>query len=106
MFRYSALLTIISILLIVGCSPDDANEANVKSITYPGEHGKTVFEILDTNHDVDYTESDMGVFINSIDGIKNADGKYWRYYINDNPGKVAADKVNLTAEDIVEWKYR
>ena len=93
-------------LLSVGCSNDDGNTPQVRSIIYDGVNGKTVFEVLKTTHDVDYTDSDMGVFINSIDGIKNEGGKYWRYYINDEPGKVASDKAVLSDSDKVEWQYK
>lgn len=48
----------------------------------------------------------FGVFIESIAGIKNGDGnKYWQYYVNSKLGDVAADKKEIKAGDVVEWKF-
>lgn len=48
----------------------------------------------------------FGVFVESIDGIKNGDdGKYWQYYINNVLGDVAADKKILKEGDNVEWRF-
>lgn|SRR5680860_429916 len=67
----------------------------------------TVFDISKENVTVEYNNNyDFGVFIESINGIKNGDdGKYWQYYINGKLGDVAVDKKNLEAGDEVEWRF-
>lgn len=67
----------------------------------------TVFDITKENTDLEYNNNyDFGVFIESVNGIKNGDeGMYWQYYINDKLGDVAADKKNLEDEDVVEWRF-
>lgn len=48
----------------------------------------------------------FGVFIESIDGIKNGDdGKYWQYYIDGVLGDAAADKKVLKKGERVEWRF-
>ena len=67
----------------------------------------TVFDVLKNNADIKYNNNySFGVFIESINGIKNGDdGKYWQYYINDVLGDVAADKKVLKEGDAVEWRF-
>ena len=49
---------------------------------------------------------EMGVLIESIDGLKGgADNKWWQYWINEVLGEVAADKKEAKAEDVIEWKF-
>jgi hypothetical protein len=48
----------------------------------------------------------MGVFVESIDGIKNGtDNKYWQYWVNSELPMVAADKKEIKKDDRVEWKF-
>lgn len=48
----------------------------------------------------------MGVFVESIDGVKNGtDGKYWQYWVNDKLGEVAADKKEIKVGDKIEWRF-
>lgn len=49
---------------------------------------------------------EMGVFVESIDGVKNGrDDKYWQYWVNDELGEVAADKKKVQKDDKIEWKF-
>ena len=48
----------------------------------------------------------MGVFVESIDGIKNGrDNKYWQYWVNNELPMIAADKREIKGGDRVEWKF-
>jgi len=48
----------------------------------------------------------MGVFIESINGVKNGtDGRYWQYWVNDKLGEVAADKKEIKGGDKIEWRF-
>jgi len=106
MRRTITMALLIMMILCISCSSENDSQTEIEAITYNGVNGKTVFELLAENHNVDYTESDMGNFINTIDGIKNQGGKFWRYFINDQPGQVAADKAILSTGDKVEWRYK
>jgi len=67
----------------------------------------TVFDVLKNNADIKYNNNySFGVFIESINGIKNgAEEKYWQYYINDKLGDSAADKKKLEDRDEIEWRF-
>jgi len=48
----------------------------------------------------------IGVFVESIDGVKNgADNKYWQYWVNSELPMVAADKKEIKKGDRVGWRF-
>ncbi|MBZ9572607.1 DUF4430 domain-containing protein [Patescibacteria group bacterium] len=48
----------------------------------------------------------MGVFVESIDGLKNGtEDKYWQYFVNDKLGEVAADRRTIKEGDKIEWRF-
>ncbi|MEK7114182.1 MAG: DUF4430 domain-containing protein [Patescibacteria group bacterium] len=47
----------------------------------------------------------LGFFIDSINGKKNADGRYWILYVNDVSASVGASATTIRADDVLEWKY-
>jgi hypothetical protein len=51
----------------------------------------------------DYPE--LGFFVDSINGKKNADGRYWILYLNGLSASAGASTVMVSAGDTVEWKY-
>ena len=67
----------------------------------------TVFDVLKNNADIKYNNNyNFGVFIESINGIKNGEEeKYWQYYINNVLGDVAADKKTLEDKNSIEWRF-
>lgn len=48
---------------------------------------------------------DMGLFVESINEKKNADGYYWILYVNGKSSDTGASQTTLKAGDIVEWRY-
>jgi len=62
--------------------------------------GKGNFEIKTTFY------PEMGVFIESINGLRGGmDNKWWQYWVNGKLGEVAADKKQVKAKDIIEWRF-
>jgi hypothetical protein len=45
------------------------------------------------------------VFVDSINGLGNSEGKYWQYYVNGDYGEVSSDRKELGDGDLVEWKW-
>lgn len=90
-----------------------SKDSNIKiEYTISDTSNTTVFEALkkqseSKNFDLKYsTDSRYGVFVESINGVKNGtDNKYWQYYVNDKLGEVAADKKEVKAGDKVEWRF-
>jgi len=76
-----------------------------KTISYKGEDGKTVLELLQKNHKVDVRQSDYGAVVNSIDGTGQTDSAIWLYYIDGTPAAQAADKATTKTGQTIEWKY-
>lgn len=74
--------------------------------------GATVFSLLkklaqNENFKVEskvYPE--MGVFVESIEGVKNGDnGRYWQYWVNGELPMVASDKKEIKGGDKIEWRF-
>ncbi len=57
------------------------------------------------NLEMGIKEYDFGVFVESIDGVKGSSEKAWIYFVNGKSGTIAADQYQLSAGDLVEWKY-
>lgn len=89
-----------------GKSKQTQQEAEqVKTISYDGVEGKTALELLVLEHQANYQTSELGAFVNEIDGIKNTSDTFWMFYVNGNLAEVSADKYVTKAGDIMEWKY-
>jgi len=113
MKRLAIIFTVLfSLLIMVSCSGDADKEEQTQTIedsdtriTLDIESGKTVFELLQVQHQIEFNQSAQGVFVLSINAVKNEGGKAWRYFINDKPGNVACDKAVVFESDIVQWRY-
>ena len=87
-------------------------DGNIKQYELEVFQNSTVFSLLEELAEKEnlIIESssypEMGVFVESIDGLKGgADNKWWQYWINEVLGEVAADKKEAKAEDVIEWKF-
>lgn len=83
----------------------------LKNQIYPSEDS-TVFSLLEEIGEKESFEVEsmvyqgMGIFVESIDGIKGGtDDKWWQYFVNDESGEIAADKKEVKKGDKVEWKF-
>lgn len=105
MYSKSSLIIMLTLGLIFCCSNTEHKTPVEKTIVLKAQQGKTVFELLQARHDIEYSQSSRGVFIKSIDGIENQGGHFWTYYINGKPGQVACDKYKVAKGDRIEWRY-
>ena len=78
-----------------------------KSLNFDYEQGITAFDLLEKSGlEIETKQYDFGIFIESIDSVKNGqDNKYWLYYVNNESPSVAADKMELRAGDKVEFRF-
>lgn len=76
-----------------------------KVISYEGEEGKTALDLLKASHEIGTQDSSIGVFITSIDGVKNEDNKYWMFYTEDQLAPIAADQYETKAGEKIEWRF-
>ena len=58
--------------------------------------------------DIVYTSKQyptMGSFLESLQGIRNANGKYWMLSINGTVSPVGMSQAQVTKGDTVVWTY-
>ncbi len=72
--------------------------------------GMTLFDVTKQLTDLNYTVSQYGVFVNSINGVENAYPYYWMWWIWDGAewilGEVGADSYTLKDGDTILWYYQ
>ena len=90
----------------------DKENGNINSYQISLPQNSTVFSLLEElakreNLKVESKVYEgMGVFVESIDGVKNGtEKKYWQYWVNSELPPVAADKKEVKKGDKVEWKF-
>jgi hypothetical protein len=49
--------------------------------------------------------SGLGFFVNQINGVENANSKYWTLYVNGNYSMVGTSQYNPKEGDRIEWKF-
>lgn len=76
-------------------------------ITYSGVDGRTVLELLQENASSVETSGYGDEFlVVSINGIANGtEGRFWFYYVNEQPGQLAASDYETSAGDRIEWLF-
>jgi len=87
-------------------------EGNIKEYQLDTSENSTVFSLLEElakreNFEIETTSyPEMGIFVKSISGAEGGtDDKWWQYWVNGNLGEVAADKKEIKAGDIIEWRF-
>lgn len=84
----------------------EPKKIDLKTVEYAGVDGKNVLELLRQNAKIEFTSSDTGALIISINGIKNSDNESWFYSINGASTTVAADKHITRSGDRIKWEYK
>lgn len=77
----------------------------VRTISLAGQDGRTVFELLAASYDIEYQQSDLGVFVTKIDGVGGDPDTYWLYYVNGEAAMLAPDKFISKNGQKIEWRY-
>lgn len=74
--------------------------------------GSTVLDLLskaksEQGLSFSYSESDLGAFIEEINGVKNDPKvkKFWTYKINGKAAELGASNYTLNNADVIEWDY-
>lgn len=73
--------------------------------------GASLFNATEMIAQIEFSETDLGVFISSIDGVGGDDGMFWVWDYYDSSlgewvyGPVGSDKWILHDGDRVSWKY-
>lgn len=75
---------------------------------YAGEKVIDAMQTLSSTGQISFTSHEylgMGLFIDSINGTKNAGGTYWILYINGTSSTVGASTASIKPGDVVEWRF-
>ncbi len=72
---------------------------------YATKDDQNAFDLLKDNAEVDYEDSDFGVFVKGINDLAGDDKNYWALYVNDEYSQTAADSTILKKDDKVVWIY-
>ena len=106
------------IFTFYGCSGTDENDKNQSAtadnsepvdslvIVLAGQEGRSVFEITEQEHEIDFIPSIAGNFIQAIDSIEISSKFGWLFSVNDSMGRVASDKHITQDGDVIKWHYR
>lgn len=120
--RLFGILFIMVLLIIGGCSKKQEAEPKVETtaaepaekdsfkdslvLKMTSEDSISVFELLDQKHELDIKKTATGTFIIAIDSVKNSDGIFWVYSVNDKMGQMASDNYFTKPGDIIKWHFR
>ena len=104
--KYRSFVCLLPIVLYLGgCSAERDGPVVEKRIVLPDTSGISVFDLLDTYHEVEYRETSSGVLVLSIDSIPNTGTAFWLYFVNDSSGPVASDRYILKSGEKAEWRF-
>lgn len=70
-------------------------------VSYAGQDGKNVLELLQQNHSVDVSAQG---FVNAIDGHKPGDHEFWAYYVDGVQAAVGAKDYQSKTNETIVWK--
>jgi hypothetical protein len=77
----------------------------IQSITYKGEEGKTVLELLERDHTVEKQDTPYGTYVRSIDGLGQTDNSVWLPYVDGENLAESVDKAKTTPNQTISWRY-
>ena len=86
-------------------------DSGEKTIISDYKIGMTAYDALKAglmkeNIPIEVKQYENGIFIESIGGVKNGDSnRYWLYYVNGQMPMVSADKEEVKAADVIEFKF-
>lgn len=88
----------------------DYGDGKKESATFTPRPDQTVFAALkvvaqEKNIPLETQQYDFGIFVKSIGSYKSSAEMAWIYFINGSPGTIAADKQQINAGDLIEWRY-
>lgn len=79
--------------------------SSVQIISYDCEQGQIALAVLQDDNEVKTQDSELGVFVDEINGVKNGGGGFWIYYVNGQMGQVGAEDYQCQAGDKIEWRF-
>ena len=78
---------------------------SAQTISYDCGEGQIALDILKEQAEVKTQDSELGAFVDTVNGTGNGDGSFWIYYVNGEMGQVGADQYKCQTGDKVEWRF-
>jgi len=79
----------------------------------PIKIGETLKETMDLyqsqNDNFTFSGKEMqgvGFFVDEINGVKNSDGLFWVYYVNDVSATLGISSLRLSGGEVIRWERR
>ena len=132
-FYFTSLTLFAALCLTIGCAPtvDTPPKADVGTVSltidFPDDSqsadidlqvgcaaDSTVFEILqraqkagdfEFRHSSNVVQESTSIFIKAINGVGEANDKYWTYYVNDELAKEGCGTYLVKPDDKLRWVY-
>lgn len=69
------------------------------------ENGTNAFEAMQTIADIGYQDyGEMGVMIESINGVKPKENEFWSLYVDDEMAMTGISAISIEKDTTIEWK--
>lgn len=81
-----------------------STQAATHYLTYQGDNGKTVLDLLKQHAHVVVKNSSFGPLVDSINDVQGG-GKYWMFYVNGKQASVGAGAYVTKNWEKIEWKF-
>lgn len=87
---------------------DDGKGEVEKYQVEAGENADAFGVLQDSEVEFKYSNSDMGIMINSIEGVENNqdEEKYWMFYVDGEMAEKGAGQKEVEAGDKLKFKYQ
>ncbi len=89
-----------------------AFEDDKKDLFFDYEPGDTIFDLLkkaDEQGEIEIKYRDfggeLGIFLESIDGVGGDEDKWWQYWVNGEYGQIGISAYFVSSGDSIEFKY-
>jgi hypothetical protein len=82
---------------------DDGSDWTTENVQVA--NNSSVFDALNSSHEVEYREYDMGYFVTSIDGTGGEEDYSWLFFVNGESAQVSVDNYILDDQDNVTFRY-
>lgn len=85
-----------------------ATESTLDKVEYTATaEGSALDQLLAINDSVVTVESEMGVYVDSINGLAGGtDGKYWSFYVDGEMAAVGAADYQPKGGETIEWVFQ
>ncbi len=83
-----------------------ASSTTTQVLEYDCQNGKSAFEVLTTQAQVESEDSSLGKLVKGINGISQNGGKYWLYSVDGKEATVGASSYICKGGEKIRWELK